>query len=72
MESFKVFKLTQPDRLVIDIPKTRSALANKTVDVNRFGLGKARVGGSPEKLRIVFDSVGTVPEYPVTKNRPVC
>jgi hypothetical protein len=43
-ESYKAFKLTQPDRLVIDIPKTKNAIANTIVDVNAFSLGKARVG----------------------------
>ena len=69
VESFKVFRLTQPERLVIDIPKTRNALSAKVLDINRFNLGKARVGGSPEKLRIVFDAVGTtIPAYTVTRN----
>ncbi len=69
VESFKVFRLNQPERLVIDIPKTRSALAAKSVDINGFNLGKARVGGSPDKLRIVFDAVGTaIPPYTVTRN----
>ena len=69
VESYKVFRLNQPERLVIDIPKTRNALSAKVVDINRFNLGKARVGGSPEKLRIVFDAVGTtIPAYTVTRN----
>ena len=69
VESFKVFRLNQPERLVIDIPKTRNALSVKVVDINRFNLGKARVGGSPEKLRIVFDAVDTtIPAYKVTRN----
>jgi len=69
IDSFKAFKLNQPERLVIDIPGTRSMLTAKVVDINSFNLGKARVGGSPEKLRIVFDAVGaTIPAYSVTKN----
>jgi type IV pilus assembly protein PilQ len=67
-DSFKTFKLNQPDRLVIDIPKTRSAISSKVVDVNAFNLGKARVGTSPDKLRVVFDATGVIPQYVVTKN----
>lgn len=69
VDTFRVFRLNQPERLVIDIPKTRNAMAVKVVDINGFALGKARVGGSPEKLRIVFDAVGAaIPAYTVTKN----
>jgi len=69
IDSYKAFRLNQPERLVIDIPKTKSLLSAKVVDINDFNLGKARVGGSPEKLRIVFDAIGTtIPAYSVTKN----
>jgi len=68
-DSFKAFKLTGPDRLVIDIPKTRNAMASKIVDVNAFSIGKARVGSAQDKLRVVFDATGIIPQYSVNKNR---
>lgn len=67
-DTFKIFRLTQPERLVMDIPKTRSALTAKIIDVNAFNLGKARVGAAPDKLRIVFDAVGGIPPYSVVKS----
>lgn len=67
-ESYKAFKLTQPDRLVIDLPGTRSALSSKIVDIYAFNLGKARLGAASDKLRVVFDATGVVPRYTVTKN----
>jgi len=67
-ESFKAFKLSGPDRLVVDIPKTKSALASTIVDVNAFSFGKARIGSTQDKLRIVFDATGNIPQYTVSKN----
>lgn len=69
VESFKAFQLGQPKRLVIDLPMTKSNLADKIIAINSFNLGKARVGDSPGKLRIVFDAVTEViPPYSVTRN----
>ena len=71
VDSFNSFKLSGPERLVIDLPKTRNDLGVKSVDINRFNLGKARIGGSPDKLRVVFDAVGgTIPPYKVMKSEP--
>ncbi|NVN99826.1 MAG: type IV pilus secretin PilQ [Geobacteraceae bacterium] len=67
-ESFKPFKLNKPDRLIIDIPKTKSGVFERIKDVNGFNLSKVRLGGSPEKLRVVFDATGPVPHYSVARN----
>jgi len=68
VDRFTSFKLTDPERLVVDIAKTRNGLSSKTVDINGFNLGKARIGGTPEKLRLVFDSAGgAIPNYLVSK-----
>jgi type IV pilus assembly protein PilQ len=56
IESVKSFKLSQPDRFVIDIPGAKNSLGTNVVPINDFGIGKARVGIYPEKLRIVFDA----------------
>lgn len=66
--SYKAFKLTQPDRLVIDIAATRSALTTGIIDIYDFNLGKARIGVAADKLRVVFDATGIIPRYTVTKN----
>ncbi len=69
VEAYNSFKLTKPDRLVIDIPGVKSALSSKTVDINGFGIGKARLGPSPEKVRIVFDALqGVLPHYQISKS----
>lgn len=67
-DSFKIFRLAQPERLVMDIPKTKSAIATKIIDINAFNLGKARIGTAQDKLRIVFDAVGGIPPYSIVKS----
>src|SRR6185369_17145919 len=68
-ESFKTFKLSSPERFVIDIPKTKCAVDLKPVEINAFNLGKGRIGVSPERLRIVFDSQGgKIPANTLTRN----
>lgn len=67
-DSFKAFKLTQPDRLVIDLPKTRNAIPSKVIEINDFNLGKARIGSAADKLRIVFDATGKISHYTASKN----
>ena len=69
VEAYNSFKLTKPDRLVIDIPGVKSGLTSKTVEINGFGVGKARLGPSPEKVRLVFDaSQGVLPHYQISKS----
>lgn len=68
VDSYKLFRLSQPERLVLDIPKTKSAIAVKTVDINAFGLGKGRLGVAPDKLRIVFDATTAIPAYSAVKS----
>ncbi len=68
-DSFNSFKLSNPERLVVDLPKTKNGTGSKTIDINRFNLGKARIGGSPDKLRVVFDAAGgKIPAYTVGKS----
>ncbi len=71
-ESFKAFKLGSPERFVIDVPKTTSAVDSKPIDINAFNLGKGRIGVSPERLRIVFDAQGgSIPAHTLTKSGSV-
>ena len=68
-ENFKTFKLTSPERFVIDIPKTKSAVELKPVEINAYNLGKGRIGVSPERLRIVLDAQGgKIPVYTISKS----
>ncbi len=69
VETFNAFKLTKPFRLVIDLSGVKNGVGATTVTLNQFGIGRARLGGSPEKLRIVFDAQrDTLPPYQVVKS----
>jgi type IV pilus assembly protein PilQ len=68
VDSYNSFKLTQPERLVIDLPGVKSALTARFVDIGAFGVGKARIGASAEKVRLVFDAQKTaLPPYQISK-----
>ena len=56
VEDYKAIRLTNPDRLIIDIAGTRIQQKPKSITINKFGVAKARIGVSPKNIRIVFDS----------------
>jgi type IV pilus assembly protein PilQ len=65
VDKIKHVKLTQPDRLAIDIPGVSTITANK-ISVNKFGISKARIGTSPGFVRVVLDaSRSPFPPYTV-------
>jgi len=69
VDSYHSFKLTNPERLVVDLAKTRNDMSAKSLDINSFNLGKARIGSSADKLRVVFDAAGgAIPPYVVAKS----
>jgi type IV pilus assembly protein PilQ len=69
VDTFNSFKLTKPNRLVLDIPGVKSGAAAKTFDVNKFGIDKARLGISPDKVRVVFDLPrSALPPYRIEKS----
>lgn len=53
---YKTTRLTNPERLVIDITGAKIQQKPKTVSINKFGITKARIGVSPKNIRIVIDS----------------
>jgi type IV pilus assembly protein PilQ len=55
-DNLKAFKLTGPQRLVIDVFGARNSISRKIIPVNRFGVKNIRIGTYPDKVRIVFDS----------------
>jgi len=68
--TYKVIKLSQPERLAIDIPTAKSALETKTVPINKFGITKARIGLYPDYIRIVLDtSKADFPGYTIARSR---
>jgi type IV pilus assembly protein PilQ len=68
VDTFNTFKLTKPERLVLDILGAKSSMAANFVNINSLGIAKARIGITPEKVRIVFDAARErLPLYEVTK-----
>jgi type IV pilus assembly protein PilQ len=68
VETFNAFKLTKPDRLVLDLPGVKSGIAAKTIAIDKFAVGQVRQGIYPDKIRIVMDAAkGTLPSYQVIK-----
>jgi type IV pilus assembly protein PilQ len=69
VDTFNTFKLTKPDRLVIDIAGIKNGITVKSVAINKFGIGQARLGNYPDKVRVVFDTtkVSLLP-YQVVKS----
>lgn len=68
--TYKAIKLSQPERLAIDIPSAKSALETKTVLINKFGISKARIGLYPDYTRIVLDtSQADFPGYTIARSR---
>lgn len=69
VQTFNSFKLTKPDRIVLDIFGMKSGLANNVVPIGAFGVANARVGSTPDKVRIVLDAVQeTLPPFEVVKS----
>jgi len=53
---YKAVRITNPERLVIDIAGAKISQKQKSVTINKFGITKARIGVSPKNIRIVIDS----------------
>lgn len=67
IDTFNTFKLTKPDRLVIDLPDVLKTALPNVVTVNKFGISNARIGINPGKVRIVLDAAGQLPPYQISK-----
>ena len=66
----RVFRLTGPNRLVIDLPGAQNAFQKAEIPCNRFGINKVRVGIYPDKVRFVFDSgQSPTPTYRIEKSQ---
>jgi type IV pilus assembly protein PilQ len=67
---FKTFRLSNPERFVIDLIDTQATLSSKIIPLNSAGVASARVGLYPDKVRVVLDSVnGTFPEATAVKSK---
>ncbi|ACH38568.1 type IV pilus secretin lipoprotein PilQ [Citrifermentans bemidjiense Bem] len=69
VQTFNSFKLIKPDRIVLDLFKVKNSLPQNVVPVNAFGIANARVGSTPDKVRVVLDAAGdSLPPYEVVKS----
>jgi type IV pilus assembly protein PilQ len=55
--TFNSFKLSKPDRIVIDLFGMKNAVPQKVVPIDTMGVANARIGSTPDKVRIVLDSL---------------
>ncbi|MDD2365383.1 MAG: AMIN domain-containing protein [Desulfuromonadaceae bacterium] len=56
ISDYKSFRLTKPERLVIDIPSPKINQKAKTVSIRKSGITNARIGISSGNIRVVIDS----------------
>lgn len=56
IRNYKLFTLSQPSRLVVDIANGESGFILKKVVINRLGIATVRFESYPEYLRIFFDA----------------
>jgi len=69
VSEFKSFKLSNPERFVVDLFSVKSSATSNVIPVSALGISSARLGVYPDKLRIVFDaSNGKIPDVIATKS----
>ncbi len=65
---YKTFRLSKPERVVLDIHQAQVGMADKLVVLNSAGVSTARIGSYPDKVRIVFDAInGSLDDAAITK-----
>ncbi len=65
---FNSFRLSKPERFVIDLMDTQLAMVSRLIPLNTSGVASARIGLYPDKVRVVLDSVnGVFPEASTVK-----
>jgi type IV pilus assembly protein PilQ len=69
VQTFNSFKLTKPDRIVLDLFGMKSTLKQNVVPIGALGIANARVGSTPDKVRVVLDAAQeTLPPFEVVKS----
>lgn len=56
IREFKTFRLSNPERYVVDLMGVQSALPVRLLPLNSAGVASARIGLYPDKVRVVFDA----------------
>lgn len=66
---YKVFRLKNPERMVLDLFGVTNDMTARIVPLNTAGIASARLGLYPDKIRVVLDAVnGNFPESKVVSN----
>lgn len=69
INEFKSFRLSKPERYVVDLMNVKSGLSARLLPLNVSGVASARIGLYPDKVRVVLDSInGTFPEATAVKS----
>ncbi|OGU14421.1 MAG: hypothetical protein A2076_16810 [Geobacteraceae bacterium GWC2_53_11] len=69
VSDFKTFRLSKPERFVVDLINVKSGLTTRLLPLNASGVASARIGLYPDKVRVVLDAVnGNFPEAVAAKN----
>ena len=69
VQTFNSFKLSKPDRIVLDLFGMKNAIGQNVVPIGTLGVANARIGTTPDKLRIVLDALHeTLPPFEVVKS----
>ncbi len=67
MGAFTFFKLTSPERAVVDIAGARLSDLDDTLKVYEGGITTIRLGDNPERARVVIDTEKTIKDYNAEK-----
>jgi len=57
--NYKVFSLSQPSRLVLDMRQTVNGMGTNKISVHKLGIAAVRFGSYPDSLRVVLDAEQT-------------
>lgn len=56
LANYGVFSLSQPSRLVLDMPNTVNGMGTNRIPVHKLGIATIRFGSHADSLRVVLDS----------------
>lgn len=54
--NYRVFSLSQPSRLILDMANTVNGMGTDAIAVRKLGIASVRFGSYPDTLRVVFDA----------------
>jgi hypothetical protein len=67
IDNYKITRIDDPWRLIIDIPGAYADLPFKEVAIDKYGISRVRIGVDKDRVRLVFDSaVSPLPTETIT------